>query len=36
MLGIMRKYKESIVIKIVFDPVNYYQVLESGGGSVAR
>ena len=39
MLGLGRALGETIavffVIKIVFDPVNYYQILESGGGSVA-
>ena len=39
MLGLGRALGETIavffVIKIVFDPVNYYQILESGGGSAA-
>jgi phosphate transport system permease protein len=39
MLGLGRALGETIavffVLKIVFDPVNYYQIIESGGGSVA-
>ena len=39
LIGLGRALGETIavffVIKIVFDPVNYYQILESGGGSVA-
>lgn len=39
MLGLGRALGETIavffVIKIVFDPVNYYTVIESGGGSIA-
>jgi phosphate transport system permease protein len=39
MLGLGRALGETIavffVIKIVFDPVNYYNIIESGGGSVA-
>lgn len=39
MLGLGRALGETIavffVLKIVFDPVNYYEVIESGGGSVA-
>jgi phosphate transport system permease protein len=39
MLGLGRALGETIavffVIKIVFDPVNYYHIIESGGGSVA-
>jgi phosphate transport system permease protein len=39
MLGLGRALGETIavffVIKIVFDPVNYYKIIESGGGSIA-
>ena len=39
MLGLGRALGETIavffVLKIVFDPVNYYKIIESGGGSVA-
>lgn len=39
MLGLGRALGETIavffVLKVVFDPVNYLQILESGGGSVA-
>ena len=39
MLGLGRALGETIavffVLKIVFDPVNYYNIIESGGGSVA-
>ena len=39
MLGLGRALGETIavffVIKIAFDPVNYYNIIESGGGSVA-
>ena len=39
MLGLGRALGETIavffVLKIVFEPVNYYDVIESGGGSVA-
>ena len=39
MLGLGRALGETIavffVLKIVFDPVNYYHIIESGGGSVA-
>lgn len=39
MLGLGRALGETIavffVLKIVFDPVNYYAIVESGGGSVA-
>lgn len=39
MLGLGRALGETIavffVLKLVFDPVNYYNIIESGGGSVA-